>query len=82
MAAEMPNFQRSSPAALTRGIYVQRLARLVRLRREFINDLNPLGLDMLDSAIRATYKDCLDFGATEQARRLTENCGLDMSESA
>jgi hypothetical protein len=43
---------------------------LIRLRREYREDLNPLGIRLLDRAIYATYRDCIDYGAAEQADAL------------
>ena len=50
-----------------RAIFVSRLERLLRMRRDYRHDLNPLGFRLLDRAIDATYRDCLDFGAAEEA---------------
>ena len=50
--------------------YVRRLERLVRLRRDFEDDLNPLGLELLEKSIRATYRDCIATGAENIARAL------------
>ncbi len=52
-----------SGEGLTKALFIRRLERLVRLRREYSEDLNPLGLRLLDRAINATYKDLVDFGA-------------------
>jgi hypothetical protein len=48
-------------------VFVSRLERLMRLRQDYIDDLNPLGLRLLDRALYATYRDCLDFGAGREA---------------
>jgi hypothetical protein len=56
--------------SITTTTFVRRLERLIRLRREYSQDLNPLGLRLLDRSIHATYKDCVDFGAAEQAKQL------------
>lgn len=55
---------------LTKSVFVKRLERLIRLRREYIEDLNPLGLRLLDRSIYATYKDCVEYGAEGDARRI------------
>ena len=55
----------------------RRLARLLRLRREFREDLNPMGVTMLEHSIRATYRDCVDFGGEEQAHRLALSHGFE-----
>ena len=52
------------------ALFVTRLERLIRLRQDYKEDLNPLGLRLLDRAIYATYRDCLDYGAAEKARAL------------
>ena len=67
---EMPS---ASPIDLgLRRHYIRRLERLVRLRRDFVDDLNPLGRALLDRSIQATYADCVDTGATRAARALLE----------
>ncbi len=53
---------------LTKALFVRRLERLVRLRREYSEDLNPLGLRLLDRAINSTYNDCLDYGAQDEIK--------------
>jgi hypothetical protein len=61
----------ASPAGENlRRHYVRRLERLVRLRRDFQDDLNPLGLELLEKSIRATYSDCVANGAESAARSL------------
>lgn len=50
--------------------YLARLERLIRLRRDFEDHLNELGVDILDRSLYATYLDCVDAGAGESARLL------------
>jgi hypothetical protein len=52
--------------------YLSRLERLIRLRRDFEEHLNDLGVDILDRSIYATYRDCVDSGAADKARLLME----------
>jgi hypothetical protein len=54
----------------TKDVFIRRLRRLMRLRREYIDDLNPLGLRLLDRALYATYQDCLDYGADREANEV------------
>ena len=63
----------SSPRAKegeVRALFISRLERLIRLRKDYREDLNPLGLRLLDRSIYATYKDCVDYGAAKEARAL------------
>jgi len=53
-----------------KALFVSRLERLIRLRQEYNQDLNPLGLRLLDRAIYATYRDCIEYGAGDQVRSL------------
>ncbi len=46
------------------------MERLIRLRREYSEDLNPLGLRLLDRAISSTYKDLVGFGAEAEIKRI------------
>ena len=66
---EMPFFRGRTEGQIN-ALFVSRLERLIRLRREYREDLNPLGIRLLDRAIYATYRDCLDYGATEEANAL------------
>jgi hypothetical protein len=54
----------------TKDVFVRRLRRLMRLRRDYLDDLNPLGLRLLDRALYATYRDCLDYGAGREANEI------------
>ena len=54
----------------TKDVFIRRLERLMRLRRDYLNDLNPLGLRLLDRALYATYRDCLDYGANQEANEI------------
>jgi len=56
--------------------YLGRLARLVHLRRELEEDLNALGVDLLDRAIASTLKDCEANGAGRSARALVRRTRL------
>jgi hypothetical protein len=68
----MAIYERPSRTAegMTKTVFVRRLERLMRLRKEYVEDLNPLGLRLLDRALYATYRDCLDFGAVAEANRI------------
>ncbi len=66
----MPDSPSPSPRAeesQVKVIFLGRLQRLIRLRREYREDLNPLGLRLLDRAIDATFRDCVDYGASDAA---------------
>jgi hypothetical protein len=40
------------------------------MRRDYREDLNPLGIRLLDRAIEATFQDCVDFGGVKEANIL------------
>jgi hypothetical protein len=50
--------------------YLQRLRRLLRLRRDHHCQLNEVGLRLLDRSIFAAYCDCLDVGAGSFAQHV------------
>jgi hypothetical protein len=54
------------------ALFVSRLQRLLRLRSEHCDELNPQGIRLLDRAIYATYRDCIEYGAEQRARTLME----------
>lgn len=58
-----------SEASLTpiASVFLDRLQRLIRIRREYQDDLNPLGLRLLGRAIDATFIDCVDYEASTPA---------------
>ena len=64
----MNRTKQADPEVKIRSIFLGRLQRLIRLRHEFRGDLNLLGLRLLDRAIDATYRDCIDYGAADAAR--------------
>ena len=66
---EMPSSRRTREKE-ARGIMLKRLERLIRMRRDYREDLNPLGIRLLDRAIEATFQDCVDFGGARAAREL------------
>jgi hypothetical protein len=70
----MRSYEKPSPAesgqGLTRALFTRRLERLIRLRREYSEDLNPLGLRLLDRAISSTYKDLLELGAGDEVKHI------------
>ena len=63
----------------SKSVFVNRLARLIQLHRNFQDDLNPMGLRLLEQSIKATYRDCIDFGAADQAQTLLSRSGLELS---
>lgn len=54
------------------SFYLTRLERLIRLRRDFEDHLNELGVDILDRSLYATYRDCVEAGAADGALHLME----------
>lgn len=67
----MPNL----PARIdtrARSFYLRRLARLLRQRHDYHEDLNDAGLLLLQRAIAATVNDCSDFGAAGQAQEMVD----------
>lgn len=59
------------PYSFAQGIFLARLERLIRLYREYCGDkpdLNAWGRLMLERAIDATYRDCIEYGCADMAR--------------
>lgn len=54
----------------TARIHLQRLARLVRMRRDYREDLNEAGKRLLDVSILATLGDCKALGAAAAATEI------------
>lgn len=70
----------SRPDQLRDG-YLNRLRRLLRLRRDNFEDLNEQGLRLLDRSIFAAYCDCLDIGQGDAAKSILKNVRLTLSLS-
>jgi hypothetical protein len=70
----MRSYEKPSPAesgqGLTKALFTRRLERLIRLRREYSEDLNPLGLRLLDRAISSTYGDLIELGAQDDVKHI------------
>lgn len=60
----------------TRSLHISRLSRLVRMRRDYREDLNPSGLKLIDRAIYATVKECEWLGAAGVAAGMTVDLTL------
>ena len=61
--------------------YLNRLRRLLRLRRDHFDELNEQGLRLLDRSIFAAYCDCIDIGQGEAARSVLKDVRLTLSLS-
>jgi hypothetical protein len=66
---------RAKPEQLRDG-YLTRLRRLLRLRRDHLEDLNEQGLRLLDRSIFAAYCDCIDIGEGDAARSVLKDVRL------
>lgn len=62
--------------------YLQRLRRLLRLRRDHYDELNEQGLRLLDRSIFAAYCDCIDIGQGDAAKGVLKDVRLTLSLSA
>jgi hypothetical protein len=75
-----PDIQRARPEQLRDG-YLNRLRRLLRLRRDHFDELNDQGLRLLDRSIFAAYCDCIDIGQGDAARAVLKDVRLTVSLS-
>lgn len=69
------NFANTTPIPETGGrplreVYLERLERVLKLRRRHDDELNPQGIRLLDHSVFAAYCDCRDIGAAAEAREL------------
>jgi hypothetical protein len=65
----------SDPVAL-RAVYLKRLQRLVRLRRQHEEELNRQGLRLLEKSVFAAYCACREVGAEQEAMNILQAAGL------
>ena len=70
----------AKPEQLRDG-YLNRLRRLLRLRRDHFEELNEQGLRLLDRSIFAAYCDCLDIGQGDAAKSVLKDVRLTLSLS-
>jgi hypothetical protein len=71
----IPEPTNARPDQLKDG-YLNRLRRLLRLRRDHYDELNDAGLRLLDRSIFAAYCDCLDIGQGDAARAVLKDVRL------
>jgi hypothetical protein len=71
----LPEIAHATSDQLREG-YLQRLRRLLRLRRDHFEELNDQGLRLLDRSIFAAYCDCLDIGQGDAARGVLKDVRL------
>ncbi len=64
------NTKKPRPGSDLKAFYLSRMQRLIRLRRDFAQELNPLGLRLLDRSLYATLRDCDNAGAGRKARSM------------
>jgi hypothetical protein len=62
-------------------IYLGRLQRLLRLRRQHEQDLNQHGVRLLDHSIFAAYCDCRELGAGTRARTILSAAHYDVGSA-
>jgi hypothetical protein len=76
----MTSFAPTPPASLgpasLRAVYLQRLQRLLRLRRQHQQELNKQGLRLLDRSLFAAYCACRDAGAEVEARAILTKANI------
>lgn len=67
----------SDPVSL-KNVYVDRIERLLRLRREHEPELNDQGIRLLDRAIFAAYCACREAGVEEEAKEVLHDANVEL----
>jgi hypothetical protein len=80
LRSEIQQIAHAQPDQLRDG-YLNRLRRLLRLRRDHFDELNEQGLRLLDRSIFAAYCDCIDIGQADAARDVLKDVRLTLSLS-
>jgi hypothetical protein len=80
LRSELQEIAHAKPDQLRDG-YLNRLRRLLRLRRDHFDELNEQGLRLLDRSIFAAYCDCIDIGQADAARDVLKDVRLTLSLS-
>ncbi len=78
LRATIDEITHAKPEQLREG-YLQRLRRLLRLRRDHYDELNEQGLRLLDRSIFAAYCDCLDIGHGDAAKNVLKDVRLTLT---
>jgi len=65
----------TDPVAL-RAVYLKRLQRLVRLRRQHEEELNKQGIRLLEKSVFAAYCACREVGAEQEAMKVLQAAGI------
>ena len=65
-----------------RDVYLNRLQRLLSLRRQHEEDLNGQGIRLLDRSIFAAYCECRDTGIGLEARQILHQAKFVLDQSA
>ena len=71
----------SDPDSL-RNVYVARIERLLRLRREHEPELNSQGIRLLDRAIFAAFCACREAGVEDKAKLVLRDANVTLREPA
>lgn len=58
---------------------LRRLQRLARIRLQHQNELNALGLKILDRGIWSTFRDCCELGREEDASRVMHGLMVELA---
>ena len=69
-----------SDAASLKSVYVDRIERLLRLRREHDQELNSQGIRLLDRAIFAAYCACREVAADDKGREILREANMTLQE--
>ena len=80
-SSETPSSEGRTEGQL-KALFVNRLERLLRMRKDYREDLNPLGLRLMDRAIDATYRDCVDYDAGDEARGVMSRHTVEREDKA
>ncbi len=69
-----------SDAAALKSVYVDRIERLLLLRREHDQELNSQGIRLLDRAIFAAYCACREAGLEDKAKSILLDANLPIGQ--
>ncbi len=69
-----------SDAESLKSVYVDRIERLLRLRREHDQELNSQGIRLLDRAIFAAYCACREAGLEDKAKSILFDANLPIGQ--
>lgn len=81
-AEDLVAFDRDAVSLAYQEGYLRQLNRILRIRREHLEELNPYGFKIIDTCICAFFEECRSAGFVKQAQEELEKSGFNQRFTA